>query len=194
MNTLSTTKKLTISGLCLAMYIVIMMLTQGFAFGQYQVRIATALYGLAALFPFSVLAFGIGNLVSNLLMGGLGPIDAIGGCLVGLMTAGGIAYGKKRGLGNWILIPFITLVPSLVVPLWLAPILNLPYLLLVSSLLVGQGISAVVSFFIVNGLERFTATMLGTTKSVNEPVAVNEETALSANEETVLDVNEASKV
>ena len=38
------------------MYIVIMMMTQGFAFGQYQVRIATALYGLAALFPFSVLA------------------------------------------------------------------------------------------------------------------------------------------
>lgn len=35
MNTLSTTKKLTISGLCLAMYIVIMMMTQGFAFGQY---------------------------------------------------------------------------------------------------------------------------------------------------------------
>lgn len=74
MNTLSTTKKLTISGLCLAMYIVIMMMTQGFAFGQYQVRIATALYGLAALFPFSVLAFGIGNLVSNLLMGGLGRL------------------------------------------------------------------------------------------------------------------------
>lgn len=46
-----------------------MMVTQGFAFGQYQVRIATALYGLAALFPFSILAFGFGNLISNLIMG-----------------------------------------------------------------------------------------------------------------------------
>ena len=192
MNTLSTTKKLTISGLCLAMYIVIMMMTQGFAFGQYQVRIATALYGLAALFPFSVLAFGIGNLVSNLLMGGLGPIDAIGGCLVGLMTAGGIAYAKKRGVGNWIVIPFITLVPSLVVPLWLAPILNLPYGLLVSSLLVGQSISAVVSFFIVNGLDRYAGTMLGVVQSKQQPVEAAETAA--DDEETVLDVNEASKV
>ena len=168
------------------------MMTQGFAFGQYQVRIATAIYGLAALFPFSALAFGIGNLGSNLLMGGLGPIDAIGGCLVGLMTAGGIAYAKKRGVGNWIVIPFITLVPSLVVPLWLAPILNLPYGLLVSSLLVGQSISAVVSFFIVNGLERYAGTMLGVVQSKQQPVEAAETAA--DDEETVLDVNEASKV
>ncbi|WP_251442900.1 QueT transporter family protein [Veillonella intestinalis] len=168
MNTLSTTKKLTISGLCLALYIVIMMVTQGFAFGQYQVRIATALYGLAALFPFSILAFGFGNLISNLIMGGLGPIDAIGGCIVGLVTTSGIVLGKRMGLGNWIVIPFITLVPSLVVPLWLSPILGVPYVVLVSSLLVGQGISAVVSFFIVNGLERFSHLIMGTTPVVVE--------------------------
>lgn len=82
MNRVSHTRKLTISGILLALYIVIMMATQGFAFGQYQVRIATALYGLAALFPFSVPVFGLANLISNMIMGGLGPIDAIGGCIV----------------------------------------------------------------------------------------------------------------
>ena len=152
--TWSTTKKMTLGGLCLAIYIVVMLFTQGFAFGQYQIRIATALYGLAALFPFTVIVFGLANLISNFIMGGLGPIDAIGGCIVGLVTTGGIVLGKRLGFGNWIVIPFIALVPSLVVPLWLSPMLNVPYELLVSSLLFGQSISALVSFFLVNALER----------------------------------------
>jgi len=78
------------------------------------------------------------------------------------------------------------------VPLWLAPILNLPYGLLVSSLLVGQSISAVVSFFIVNGLERYAGTMLGVVQSKQQPVEAAE--TVADDEETVLDVNEASKV
>lgn len=157
----STTKKLTVSGLCLALYIVVMLITQGFAFGQYQVRIATALYGLASLFPFTVVVFGLANLISNFIMGGLGPIDAIGGCIVGLVTTGGIVIGKRLGFDNWIVIPFIALVPSLVVPLWLAPLLDLPYALLVTSLLVGQSISAVCSYFLVNALERVMGLKVG---------------------------------
>ena len=43
-------QKLVFSALCIALYIVVMMCTQTFAFGQYQIRIATALYGLSALF------------------------------------------------------------------------------------------------------------------------------------------------
>lgn len=46
------TQKLTIAGICIALYIAVMMCTQTFAFGQYQVRIATAMYGLSAIFPF----------------------------------------------------------------------------------------------------------------------------------------------
>lgn len=49
---LSKTRKLTISALCIALYVVIMIYTQSFAFGQYQIRIATSLYGLSAIFPF----------------------------------------------------------------------------------------------------------------------------------------------
>ncbi|MBS4914208.1 MAG: QueT transporter family protein [Veillonella sp.] len=175
MRTWSTTKKLTVSGLCLALYIVVMLITQGFAFGQYQVRIATALYGLASLFPFTVIVFGLANLISNFIMGGLGPIDAIGGCIVGLVTTGGIVIGKRLGFGNWIVIPFIALVPSLVVPLWLAPLLDLPYALLVTSLLVGQSISAVFSYFLVNALERVmglkTVETSGVSKATEADVA-----------------------
>lgn len=164
-STWSATKKMTVCGLCLAVYIVVMLVTQGFAFGQYQIRIATAFYGLAAIFPFTVVVFGLANLISNFIMGGLGPIDAIGGCIVGLVTTGGIVLGKRLGLGNWIVIPFIALVPSLVVPLWLAPMLHLPYELLVSSRLFGQSISAFVSFFLVNALER----VMGLGRVGNEP-------------------------
>ena len=59
------TRKLTISALCIALYVVVMMCTQSFAFGQYQIRIATALYALSAIFPFLVLPFGLANFLSN---------------------------------------------------------------------------------------------------------------------------------
>ena len=44
-------QKLVFSALCIALYIVVMICTQTFAFGQYQIRIATALYSLSAIFP-----------------------------------------------------------------------------------------------------------------------------------------------
>lgn len=59
MKNLTKTQKLTISALCMALYLVVMMCTQSFAFGQYQVRIATALYGLSAIFPFLIIPFGL---------------------------------------------------------------------------------------------------------------------------------------
>ena len=71
------TQKLTIAGICIALYIAVMMCTQTFAFGQYQVRIATAMYGLSAIFPFLIVPFGIANVISNTIMGGLGPLDMI---------------------------------------------------------------------------------------------------------------------
>ena len=46
------TKKLTLSGLTIALYIVMMYFTQSFSFGQYQIRLATGLYSLAYHFSF----------------------------------------------------------------------------------------------------------------------------------------------
>ena len=113
-------QKLVFSALCIALYIVVMMCTQSFAFGQYQIRIATALYGLSAIFPFLVLPFGLANVVSNTVMGGLGLPDIIGGFIVGIVTTGIIVLAKRRGCGNWIIWAAVTFVPGLGVPVWLS--------------------------------------------------------------------------
>jgi uncharacterized membrane protein len=63
MKQLSGTQKITVSAAAMAIYIVLMSLTQSFAFGQYQVRIATAIYSLAYLFPFLVVPMGLANLL-----------------------------------------------------------------------------------------------------------------------------------
>ena len=136
------------------MYLALMIGTQGFAFGQYQVRIATALYGLSAIFPFTIPAFSIANFVSNTVMGGFGLVDSIGGAIVGLLTTGLIVLAKRQGLGNWVLIPIITFVPGLIVPIWLTYFLPVPYWVLVSSLVVGQFVCGVVSYFLINALEK----------------------------------------
>lgn len=148
------TQKIAIAGLCIALYIVVMVCTQSFAFGQYQIRIATALYSLSAVFPFLILPFGIANVVSNTVMGGLGILDIVGGFIVGVVTTSIIAYGKSKGCGNWIIWLAITLVPGLGVPMWLSVLLDLPYWLLASSILVGQCISGFAGVMLVTALER----------------------------------------
>ena len=148
------TQKLTISAVCIALYLVVMLCTQSFAFGQYQIRIATALYGLSYLFPFLVLPFGMANLASNILMGGLGPVDAICGLIIGLLTSGTIVLGKRFGCGCWIVAAAVTLLPGLGVPVWLSYLLDIPYVVLASSLLVGQLISGIVGMLLVSALEK----------------------------------------
>lgn len=154
MKQFNNTQRLTISAISIAMYLALMIGTQGFAFGQYQVRIATALYGLSAIFPFTIPAFSIANFVSNTVMGGFGLVDSIGGAIVGLLTTGLIVLAKRQGLGNWILIPIITFVPGLIVPIWLTYFLPVPYWVLVSSLVVGQFVCGVMSYFLINALEK----------------------------------------
>lgn len=146
--------KLTLSGIYIALFIVIMMCTQSFAFGQYQIRIATALYGLSALFPFLIIPAGIANVISNTIMGGLGIMDMVGGGIVGVLTTSLIVFGKKQGWGNWIVMLAVTFVPGLLVPIWLSILLNLPYWVLASSLLVGQAICGMVSMALVGALEK----------------------------------------
>lgn len=148
------TKKLAAAGVCIALYIVVMACTQGFAFGQYQIRIATALYGLSAIFPFLILPFGIANVLSNTLMGGLGILDIAGGFIVGVLTTSLIVLAKRRGCGNWCVWAAVTFVPGLGVPIWLSVLLELPYLVLASSLLVGQCICGLAGMGLVTALEK----------------------------------------
>lgn len=154
MKNLSKTQKLAISGIVIALYIVVMYLTQSFAFGQYQVRIATAIYGIAYLFPFLVVPLGLSNLLANMVMGGLGVFDIVGGGLVGLATAGCCALLGKKKITPWAVVAPITLIPALGVSLWLSGILGVPYWTLAASLLVGQAIAGVAGAVLVNALKK----------------------------------------
>jgi hypothetical protein len=49
-----TNKKIALSALMTSIYIIKMFFTQGFAFGQFRIRIATSLYGLGYIFPFLI--------------------------------------------------------------------------------------------------------------------------------------------
>ncbi len=151
---LNKTQKLAISGLVIAVYIVVMYLTQNFAFGQYQVRVATAIYGLAYLFPFLTVPLGLSNLLSNMLMGGLGVFDIVGGGLVGILTAGACALLGKAKKPSWLVAFPIALIPALGVCLWLSKILSIPYWALAVSLLVGQTIAGILGALLVGALKR----------------------------------------
>ena len=153
MKNLSKTQKLTLSGAVMALYIVVMYFTQSFAFGQYQVRIATAIYATAYLFPFLVVPLGLSNLLANMVMGGLGVFDIVGGGLVGLLTAGSCALLGKKRVTPWSVAIPITLIPALGVSLWLSKLIGVPYWALAGSLLVGQAICGVAGAVLVKALK-----------------------------------------
>lgn len=153
-KSISKTRKLTISGIVIALYVVIMVATQSFAFGAVQVRIATTLYALAYLCPFLVLPLGLSNVLSNLLLGGLGIFDIVGGGLVGIITSL-LVYGvRKYKLNEYLMILPIIFVPGLIVPIWLSLLLNIPYIPLAFSLCLGQVMPAVLGTFLVKGLDK----------------------------------------
>lgn len=148
------TKKLTVSGMVMAIYIVMMLLTQSAAFGQYQVRIATAIYSTAYLFPFLVVPLSLSNLLSNMLMGGLGFFDVVGGGAVGLLTAGCCALIRKCGWNESLVAMPIALIPSFGVAIWLSALLQVPYPIMAGSLLVGQTMCGIFAVLLVKALKR----------------------------------------
>ncbi|MDD3308045.1 MAG: QueT transporter family protein [Acetobacterium sp.] len=145
-------KKLVISGVVVALYAVVMLMTQSFAFGQYQIRVATSLYALAGIYPFLMVPLGVSNFLSNTIMGGLGPIDMIGGLVVGVVTAGSCAYLKK--INVWLVGLPILVFPTLLVPIWLSYLLGVPYLVLVISVGAGQILPSILGVLIVKYLEK----------------------------------------
>lgn len=148
----SAIRKVAISGIVMALYITIMIFTQGFAFGQYQVRIATSIYGLSAIYPFLIVPLGLSNLLSNTLMGGLGIFDMAGGFMVGVITASLVYLIKRYKLNDWFIAIPIIFVPGLIVPTWLSYILHIPYAILAASLVIGQIIPGIVGVILVKQL------------------------------------------
>ena len=131
------TRKLTISAMVVALYIVLIYLTQGISFDA---------------FPFLIVPMGIGNLISNFLFGGLGILDMVGGFGVGILTTGIIVLMRRAGLSAWWAMLPIILVPALCVPLWLSPLVGVPYWALVINLLIGQTIPGIVGATLVKAL------------------------------------------
>ena len=145
-------RKLTISGIVIAAYVVVMFLTQGFAFGQYQIRIATSIYALAAAYPFLIIPLGLANFLSNTLMGGMGLPDMIGGFIVGIITSGS-CYLLRRISIYLIALP-IMIFPTLLVPVWLSYLIHVPYWILVINIGMGQILPGIVGFLMIKYLER----------------------------------------
>ncbi|MEY8001431.1 QueT transporter family protein [Clostridium sp. Mt-5] len=148
-----TTRKIALSGLIMALYIALMYFTQGFAFGQYQIRIATALYSLSALAPYLIVPLGLSNMISNTLMGGMGIYDILGGFIVGVITSAFTYLIKRMNLNCWFMIIPLICGPGLIVPIWLSKILNISYVLLATSLCIGQIIPAIIGVLLFKQLQ-----------------------------------------
>ena len=151
---MSKVQKLTVSAMVMALYVVVLYFTQSFSFGAYQIRIATALYALAYLFPFLVLPLGFANFIANYLFGGLGLLDWFGGCFVGIIVTAIIVLIRRKGWSRWLMILPIILVPGLGVPSYLSYLLHVPYSVLATSLCIGQSVPAVCGVVLVNVLQR----------------------------------------
>lgn len=151
---MSKVQKLTVSAMVMALYVVVLYFTQSFSFGAYQIRIATALYALAYLFPFLVLPLGFANFIANFLFGGLGLLDWFGGCFVGIIVTAIIVLIRRKGWSRWLMILPIILVPGLGVPSYLSYLLHVPYSVLATSMCIGQSVPAVCGVVLVNVLQR----------------------------------------
>lgn len=127
--------------------------TQWFAFGQFQIRIATSIYALSYIYPFLILPMGIANLLSNTFMGGFGVLDMVGGALVGIITSSVIYFIRKYDLNEWLISIPIVFIPGLLVPIWLSYILHIPYLPLAISLCIGQIIPSILGVLLVKKLK-----------------------------------------
>ncbi len=158
MKNLSTARKVALSALTMALYVAVMAVSRGFAFGRYQIRIATALYALNGLFPFLAVPLGAANLLSNALLGGLGPLDMIGGAVVGTLTGLAVAAFRRSPRAPLAAALAITFIPGLGVPVWLSFLLRLPYPATAAGVLFGQAISGACGGLLLSALKkRFAA-------------------------------------
>lgn len=150
---MSKVQKMTLSGAIIALYIAVLYFTQSFSFGAYQIRIATSLYALSYLFPFLVFPLGLANFIANMLFGGLGLLDMVGGCMVGIITTSLITGIRRFRWNRWLIVLPIIMVPGFGVSTWLSYLLQLPYPALALSLCIGQVIPAICGVLLVNALE-----------------------------------------
>jgi uncharacterized membrane protein len=136
------TKKLAIMTIFAALYAVGVIALAGISFGYgiFQVRVADAMLPLSMIFGFpSAIGLSLGCVVSNV-YGGFGLIDIVGGSVANLIACILAWYigrngGKVRRFAATIV---QTVVISLIVGPYLAPILNVNIWLSIFAVLVGE--------------------------------------------------------
>lgn len=160
------TTKLTISAMYIALYVITVFLTASISFGAVQIRLANLIYALAFCYPFLVLPAGISVVLSNLLFGGLGLPDILGGFLVAVTTTYLITLIRKYNLNKALIGLVILTVPPLGVSTWLSILLHIPYWPLVLSLMLGHVIPAILGVALIVGVEK--------TKTVSKEISDEE--------------------
>jgi len=93
----------------------------------------------------------LANAISNA-AGPMGILDIIGGFVIGIITSGGVYLVRRFNLTMLLVIPIIILAPAFVVPIWLSRILNVPYIVLVVNIAIGQIIPAIVGYLLIRAL------------------------------------------
>ena len=91
------------------------------------------------------------------MLGGLGPVDMIGGCFVGIAASFLVVLIRKYNLPKWVCGIPVILVPGTIVPIWLSVINSLPYGLLVASLCIGQIIPSITGVILIKALSKVYA-------------------------------------
>ena len=143
------TMDLCISGISIAIYVVVLYFTQSISFGQYQIRLATSMYSMVYIFEFLCIPLGIANMLSNLCFGALGLLDMIGGFVVGIVTTRLICIMRKIHRNPMFCCLPIAVIPTIVVPIWLHYILGIEYIVLVIHMIPGQIVASIIGGTII---------------------------------------------
>lgn len=137
-------RRIAACGIVAGLYAAIALALPATAFANY--RLATALYLLASFDPGLVPGLALGNALAGIPQG---PMDVLLGGMVGYVTASCCAaIGWKYGAAA------ILVVPSLLVPLWLAPMFHAPYWSVVVVVAHGQFVSACLAVVVVHPVGR----------------------------------------
>ena len=141
-NFLANTKRMTISSMVIALYVVLLYVTHGrFLWSLFKSESPQPCMHWLSCSPFLVVPMGIANFAANFLFGGLGLLDMAGGCLVGWLTTWLIVQVRLRGWNVWLAALPIWWVPSLGVSLWLSYLIW-PSLRHARRVVVGRAVSA----------------------------------------------------
>lgn len=132
-------KRIAVNAIVAALYATLSLWLPATAFANY--RITTSLYALAAFRPDVIIGLSIGNALAGIPQG---PIDVVMGGLVGFVSSLACWYLQPRFSPLAVLI-----VPTLLVPVWLSVLVSVPYLAVVTALIPGQAISALVAYLVV---------------------------------------------